>query len=315
MKDITIEKLVSETSTGTKNVSKRCLFKEFNEYTSSVKSNGQTPKKFIYLNCENSFAYRFNKNVIDVYKLDKNADLTKIKNPNNAGEVSIMKITHQKNESNQYRKYYKKLVPKSDSRFLLSKEQIEHRDSSLKFLDKSLRLTNKTASKVESARKGLFRVVRIAVEGLRDNEHLLNVYKKRIVQKHRSTVYLMIKVASEPVLIKNKKELPTSYQTLYECLKLLKEVDKAQFEDLIEAKKLSQNSSKADVIKLRKIYKAKLIDTESKEQSSTISYSEVLEATQSLSHSEKLNMLEYLIESLSDEERQGLISMYLDEAA
>lgn len=287
------------------------VFKEFNKYISMRKQQGMTPKKFIYLNCENSFAYRFNKNVIDVYKLDKNADLTKIKNPNNAGEVSIMKITHQKNESNQYRKYYKKLIPKSDSRFMLSKKEIEHRDTPHKFLDKSLRLTNKTASKVESARKGLFRVVRIAVEGLSDNEHLLNEYKKRIVQKHRSTVYLMIKVASEPVLIKNKKKLPTSYQTLYECLKLLNEVEQAQFEELIDTKKLTSNSSKADVVKLRKAYKAKSSEAEP----GTTSYEKVLEMSMSLTSKEKLNILECLMKSITDEERHSLKMMYLDEAA
>ena len=96
---------------------------------------------------------------------------------------------------------------------------------------------------------------------------------------------------------------------------MLKDVERAQFEELIETKKLTPNSSKADVVKLRKAYKAKLIDTESKTTSSDLSYSEIIEATESLTHTEKLNVLEYLIESLTYEERHGLISMYLDDAA
>lgn len=287
------------------------VFKEFNKYISLTKQQGIAPKKFIFIRCVNSFAYRFNRNSIDVFTLHKNADVNKVKSPNNAGEVSIMKTTIEKLKKNEFQAHQKKLTPKSDSRFWLSKDQIEHRDSSLKFLDKSLRLTNKTASKVESARKGLFRVVRVAVEGLRDNEHLLNEYKKRIVQKHRSTVYLMIKVASEPVLIKNKKKLPTSYQTLYECLKLLKEVEKAQFEELIETEKLNQNSSKADVIKLRNASKIKANEAES----DTTSYKKVLEMSMSLSPKEKLNVLECLLKSITDEERQSLKIMYLDRAA
>ena len=102
---------------------------------------------------------------------------------------------------------------------------------------------------------------------------------------------------------------------LYECLKLLNEVERTQFEELIETKQLTPNSSKSDVVKLRKAYKAKLIDTKSSVPTNYPTYSDVLEATQLLSQKDRLNILEYLIESLTHEERHGLISMYLDEAA
>ena len=173
------------------------------------------------------------------------------------------------------------------------------------------------ANKIAKEKDTLFSTIKRCISLIKEDETLIQKYKKQLKSHEvcRSTIFIMVNVAQSETLMKWQKRLPSSYQTLYECLKLLKDVERAQFEELIEAKKLSQNSSKADVIKLRKIYKAKLIDTESKEQSNNISYSEVLEATQSLSHTEKLNILEYLIESLTDEERHGLISMYLDEAA
>ena len=102
---------------------------------------------------------------------------------------------------------------------------------------------------------------------------------------------------------------------MYECLKLLNEVERTQFEELIETKHLTPNTSKSDVVKLRKAYKTKLIDTESSVPTNYPTYSDVLEATQLLSQTDRLNILEYLIESISNEDRQGLISMYLDKAA
>ena len=184
-------------------------------------------------------------------------------------------------------------------------------------IEKLVSETLTVANNIAKEKDTLFSTIKRCINLIKGDELLIQSYKKQLKSHDvcRSTIFIMVNVAQSQTLMLHEKQLPSSYQTLYECLKLLKDVERAQFEELIETKKLSPISSKADVIKLRKIYKAKLIDTESKEQSSTISYSEVLEATQSLSHTEKLNILEYLIESLTDEDRHGLISMYLDEAA
>ena len=173
------------------------------------------------------------------------------------------------------------------------------------------------ADNISKEKDTLFNTIKRCISLINHDELLVQKYKKQLKSHDacRSTIFIMINVAQSHILMKHQKQLPSSYQTLYECLKLLNEVERTQFEELIETKQLTTHSSKADVIKLRKTYKAKLIDTDDSSLSNNISYSDVLEATQTLSHNEKLNMLEYLIESLTDEERYGLISMYLDEAA
>lgn len=173
------------------------------------------------------------------------------------------------------------------------------------------------ANKVAAEKDTLFNTIKRCINQIKDDELLVQQYKKELKSHDvcRSTIFIMINVAQSYILMKHQKQLPSSYQTLYECLKLLNEVERSQFEELIEIQLLNTRSTKADVIHLRKTYKSKLIDTDASSPSNNISYSEVLEATQSLSHNEKLNMLEYLIESLTDEERQGLISMYIDEVA
>lgn len=184
-------------------------------------------------------------------------------------------------------------------------------------IDQLVSDTLTVANKVATEKDSLFITIKRCINLIKDDESLVQIYKKqlRLHNVCRSTIFIMIKVAQSHILMKHQKQLPFSYQTLYECLKLLNDVERAQFEELIETEQLTTHSSKADVIKLRKKYKAKLIDTDCSSPSKNISYSEVLEATETLSHNEKLNMLEYLIESLTDEERHGLISMYLDEAA
>lgn len=290
------------------------VFKTFNKYISNAKQYNRIPKKFIYINEYHCFAYRFDSKRIEIFLLDKYADVERIDNVNNAAEVSRIRVMFEKNK-NTFEISEKKLPHKPESKFYLSKKTIAKYEELNKSLDKSIKKTNEVASKVDNVKRELFDTVRQSVEKFIGNEKLLEVYKKAIIDKHRTTIYLMIKVASNSVLIKQKNKLPPSYQTLYECLKLLNEVERTQFEELIETKQLTANSSKSDVVKLRKAYKTKLIDTESSIPTNYPTYSDVLEATQLLSQTDRLNILEYLIESISNEDRQGLISMYLDEAA
>ena len=290
------------------------VFRTFNEYISYAKQHNRIPKKFIYISEHNCFAYRFDSKRIDIFLLDKYADVERIENVNNAAEVSRVRVMIKKNK-NDYDISEKTLPHKPESKFYLSKKTIAKYEELYESLDKSIKRTNEVASKVDNVKRELFDTVRESVEKFIGDEKLLEVYKKAIIDKHRTTVYLMIKVASNSVLIQQKNKLPSSYQTLYECLKLLNEVERTQFEELIETKQLTSNTSKSDVVKLRKAYKTKLIDTESSVPTNYPTYSDVLEATQLLSQTDRLNILEYLIESISNEDRQGLISMYLDEAA
>lgn len=173
------------------------------------------------------------------------------------------------------------------------------------------------ADNISKEKDTLFNTIKRCISLIKHDELLVQKYKKQLKSHDvcRSTISIMINVAQSHILMKHQKQLPSSYQTLYECLKLLNEVERTQFEELIETNQLTPKSSKSDVVKLRKAYKAKLIDTKSSVQTCTASYSDVLEATQLLSQTDRLNILEYLIESISNEDRQGLISMYLDEAA
>lgn len=184
-------------------------------------------------------------------------------------------------------------------------------------IDQLVTETLTVANNVAKEKDTLFITIKRCIGLIKDDETLIQRYKKQLKSHDicRSTIFIMLKVVQSKTLMRRQNQLPSSYQTLYECLKLLNEVEQAQFEELIKTKQLTPNSSKADVVELRKAYKAKLIDIDSKTTSSDLSYSEILEATESLTHTEKLNVLEYLIESLTYEERHGLISMYLDEAA
>lgn len=184
-------------------------------------------------------------------------------------------------------------------------------------IDQLVSETLTLANNVAKEKDTLFSTIKRCISLIKDDETLIKMYKKQLKSHDicRSTIFIMINVAQSHILMKHQKQLPSSYQTLYECLKLLNEVERTQFQELIETKQLTQDSSKSDVVKLRKAYKTKLIDTESSVPTNYLTYSDVLEATQLLSQTDRLNILEYLIESISNEDRQGLISMYLDEAA
>lgn len=184
-------------------------------------------------------------------------------------------------------------------------------------IDKLVSQTLTVADNISKEKDTLFNTIKRCISLINYDELLVQKYKKQLKSHDacRSTIFIMINVAQSHILMKHQKQLPSSYQTLYECLKLLNEVERTQFEELIETKQLTPNSSKSDVVKLRKAYKTKLIDTESSVPTNYPTYSDVLEATQLLSQTDRLNILEYLIESISNEDRQGLISMYLDEAA
>lgn len=120
--------------------------------------------------------------------------------------------------------------------------------------------TNEVATKLEVERNALFDVVRGIVEQIGKKRVDLTAYRKGIEETHRSTVYVMITAASNPLLTRFKSKLPESYQTLYELHKLSKLVGDDRLIGLIESKDIHSKMSKADVTSLRKRESNKITD-------------------------------------------------------
>ena len=95
--------------------------------------------------------------------------------------------------------------------------------------------TNAAIKQVEKTEGTLFKIVRECVAEIlekEDAQKCLSQYKNGIETSHRSTVFVMIKVATNEKLTKLANELPKSYMTLYECHKLLEE-HPTEFADLV----------------------------------------------------------------------------------
>lgn len=178
-------------------------------------------------------------------------------------------------------------------------------------IEKLVNQTVNAARAVEQEASTLFNVVMHCVSCIKDDKDLKN-YKKRIKKYDvcRSTIYIMINVAKCDVLAKHKDELPSSYQTLYECLKLLNDVELAQFEQLIVSKKLNKHTSKSDVVKLRKEHKTNNNELINLIKTKKITCSEIIEATETLVKKEKISIINSIMQTLTDKEREKLIKSY-----
>jgi len=130
---------------------------------------------------------------------------------------------------------------------------------------KAIVRTNKFATKIEVARNALFDVVRDAIDAIGESKVDLTAYRRGIEKTHRSTVYVMIVAARNPLLSRFKSKLPQSYQTLYELHKLNKVVSDDRFIELIESDDIHPEMSKANVTTLRKQESSKTTDVFSEE--------------------------------------------------
>ena len=130
---------------------------------------------------------------------------------------------------------------------------------------KAIVRTNKFATKIEVARNALFDVVRDAIDAIGESKVDLTAYRRGIEKTHRSTVYVMIVAARNPLLSRFKSKLPQSYQTLYELHKLNKVVSDDRFIELIESDDIHPEMSKANVSSLRKTESPKMTDVFSEE--------------------------------------------------
>ena len=104
-------------------------------------------------------------------------------------------------------------------------------------LDGLVSKTNKAGDtcvrSVNKAQRKFFEVVRECVREMDGNETELKKYRKGLKTSHKSTVTVMMKVASNKFLMKLEDKLPTSYQTLYEMTKLVAEASEDRFEKLL----------------------------------------------------------------------------------
>jgi hypothetical protein len=184
--------------------------------------------------------------------------------------------------------------------------------------------TNKCADAVvkvvNKQERRLYECVRECVLELKGDEKLLKLYKKGVKQSHRSNVYVMVSVANSPLLVANEDNLPTSYQTLYECLKLLNEVGEETLLELLEEGLLNKESSKANVTKMRKDY-APVTSTTTDDKTSVVAandasvkddvvvskVAEVTDVVVSMSSNERLQFATKLTETLCKDDLEMLM--------
>jgi len=184
--------------------------------------------------------------------------------------------------------------------------------------------TNKCADAVvkvvNKQERRLYECVRECVLELKGDEKLLKLYKKGVKQSHRSNVYVMVSVANSPLLVANEDNLPTSYQTLYECLKLLNEVGEETLLELLEEGLLNKESTKANVTKMRKDY-APVTSTTTDDKTSVVAandasvkddvvvskVAEVTDVVVSMSSTERLEFATNLAETLHKDELEMLL--------
>ena len=122
-------------------------------------------------------------------------------------------------------------------------------------------LTNDSADNLERAKSDLFRIVRESVLAFGNDLEQLKKYRRGIKDHHRSTVCVMIKAASNPILNRFSTKLPESYQTLYELHKLNSVIGDERFCELINDGAINPDVSKKRVTDLREQESKKTNDT------------------------------------------------------
>ena len=178
---------------------------------------------------------------------------------------------------------------------------------------KMVAATKRSANGVVRNQVKLFAKVKECVDLLRDDETKLKEYKRGVLSHDacRSAVFVMFKVALATDLRKFENNLPQSYQTLYECLKLLKEVELDKFSELVNDGTLHKKLSKSDLKKLRDQFKSEVSTVESKEDTKVSNTLEqILEDSKSLTEREKLTFAEKLGESLGANALEDLVSYF-----
>ncbi|MDB2313899.1 hypothetical protein N9V47_09655 [Luminiphilus sp.] len=188
-------------------------------------------------------------------------------------------------------------------------------------LDNLVANTNKAGDTcvraVNKAQRKFFEVVRDCVREMDGNTDELKKYRKGLKTSHKSTVTVMMKVASNKFLMRLEDQLPTSYQTLYEMTKLVEEVGEDRFTELLDETLLSKESSKAQVTERRKVEKSltsstededvTTCDNEDNEEVKTVDY--LTDEVLSLPENDRFTVVERVLETMSYDELENLMSL------
>ena len=170
---------------------------------------------------------------------------------------------------------------------------------------------------IENHHRKLYEVVRECVSKINDfceennsislKSLLYKDYKNKIDRSHRSTVYVMFKVATCDFLQKHEDKLPTSYNTLYECLKLLNEVGEDIFTDYINSNDINPSATKAKIYGLR----MREMPVVSKDQISNVmtvkKFDEFLDVVISMSSEERMELATGMIDNFHTDELELLL--------
>ena len=213
--------------------------------------------------------------------------------------------------------------PKKEDVVMKTVKSVSEKSVVLNPVDALVVKTNKCADAVvkvvNKQERRLYECVRECVLELKGDEKLLKLYKKGVKQSHRSNVYVMVSVANSPLLVAYEDNLPTSYQTLYECLKLLKATSDETFLELLEEGLLNKESTKANVTKMRKDYapvtstsaddKTSVVTTDTPDELDVVvsKVEEVTNVVVSMSSNERLEFATKLTESLCKDELEMLM--------
>jgi hypothetical protein len=204
-----------------------------------------------------------------------------------------------------------------------------------KFVITLVKKTDKCARRVsrvtENHHRKLYEVVRECVikinEYSEENKLDLDVknkmykdYKNQIDRSHRSTVYVMFKVATCDFLQRHEDKLPNSYNTLYECLKFLNEVGEHIFTDYMNSKDIDPSTTKARIYGLR-MREMPVVSNDKKSTVVTADVDEFMDVIVSMTSEERMELATGMINNFHTDELELLLETvshklnYLREAA
>lgn len=171
-----------------------------------------------------------------------------------------------------------------------------------------IKSTLKCVTGVEKANTKLFDQVRESVDAIGSNKKMLAAYKRGLNDcSNRSTIAIMITVAQSEVLNNLRNNLPESYMTQYEILKLFKNElheDTTLLNDLIEEQSINEYSTKKQILDLRSDYRASSStdDTDDENEVATPSVETVRDNVISLRPTERLKIVSDSLSAFSFDE-------------
>lgn len=181
-------------------------------------------------------------------------------------------------------------------------------------LKTAINKTNSKARSIDTARNGLFSVVRESVDLIGGDAEMIKQYRKGI-EAQRSTVFMMMKVVSDPLIRRLESYLPESYATLYELLKLNADIGDERFIELVETGVIDRETTKKRVIELRKEAKSatsysdelesgnvSVADLEERRTPLTSDYDELIDRFESLEGGAREEFIAYVMNSLAKKE-------------